>query len=144
MQKAVQKYRSTESKYKGGAREMYITYDLEQRTRAGYTSVYPNVKRVYIAGEVRDWQKGTFKKRTGREVYGVLIEYVQRRQRSRREVYTASRGQTVYNVSPGAVAASAQRFKQVVEIPKKASNIHFYNNSEHLPAQYQHALQNVR
>ena len=26
-------YRPTESKYKGGAHEMYVTYDLEQETR---------------------------------------------------------------------------------------------------------------
>mgnify|MGYP006987906056 CR=1 FL=1 len=26
-------YKPTESKYKGGAREMYVTYDLEQKTR---------------------------------------------------------------------------------------------------------------
>ena len=31
-----QDYRSTESKYKGGAHEMYVTYDLEQRTRGGH------------------------------------------------------------------------------------------------------------
>ena len=29
------RYRSTESKYKGGAHEMYVTYDLEQKTRSG-------------------------------------------------------------------------------------------------------------
>ena len=28
-------YRPTESKYKGGAQEMYVTYDLEQKTRGG-------------------------------------------------------------------------------------------------------------
>jgi hypothetical protein len=26
-------YKSTESKYKGGAMEMYVTYDLKQQTR---------------------------------------------------------------------------------------------------------------
>ena len=28
-------YRTTESKYKGGAHENYVTYDLQQRTRGG-------------------------------------------------------------------------------------------------------------
>jgi hypothetical protein len=28
-------YRPTESKLKGGAKTMYLTYDLEQRTRGG-------------------------------------------------------------------------------------------------------------
>jgi hypothetical protein len=29
------RYRSTESKHKGSAHEMYVTYDLEQKTRGG-------------------------------------------------------------------------------------------------------------
>jgi hypothetical protein len=41
-------YRRTEAKYKGGAHEMYVTYDLEQRTRGAKTAVYPKIKRVYI------------------------------------------------------------------------------------------------
>jgi hypothetical protein len=46
------RYRTTESKYKGGASEMYITYDLEQKTRGGGSTLLPKVKRVYIAGDV--------------------------------------------------------------------------------------------
>jgi hypothetical protein len=42
-------YRPTESKYKGGAHEMYVTYDLEQKTRGEQSAVYPRVKRVYIS-----------------------------------------------------------------------------------------------
>ena len=45
-------YRPTESKYKGGAHEMYVTYDLEQKTRGGDMAIYPKVRRVYIAGDV--------------------------------------------------------------------------------------------
>lgn len=45
-------YRPTESKLKGGAKTMYLTYDLEQKTRGGGSALYPKVKRVYIAGEV--------------------------------------------------------------------------------------------
>jgi hypothetical protein len=123
---------------------MYVAYDIEQRTRAGKMAVLPKVKRVYIAGEVKGWKKGTFKKRTGREVYGVLIEYEQSRQRYQRQAYTANRAGTTYKVQPAAVRGSSQIFKQVVEIPEKASNVHFYNNPDRLPALYQHALQNVR
>lgn len=50
-----QRYRPTEAKYKGGAHEMYVTYDLEQQTRRG-SAIYPKAKRVYIAGDVQDWQ----------------------------------------------------------------------------------------
>ena len=65
-------YRPTESKYKGGAHEMYVTYDLEQKTRGGQRAVYhPKAKRVYIAGHLKDWKSGVARKRTGRQVHGV-------------------------------------------------------------------------
>lgn len=53
-------YKSTGSRYKGGAEEMCITCDLEQRTRGGGTAMYPKVKRVYIAGNVSEWSVGFF------------------------------------------------------------------------------------
>ncbi len=40
------RYRPTESKYKGGASEMYVTYDVDRKTRGGGTASYPKVKRV--------------------------------------------------------------------------------------------------
>src|SRR5258707_3540877 len=91
-------YRPTESKYKGGAHQMYVTYDLEQRTRGQQTAVYPKVKRVYIAGDVKGWNTGAVRKRTGREVHGVRIEYEQARQRHRRKPHEARRGRTDYTV----------------------------------------------
>src|SRR5262245_17313011 len=86
------RYKATESKYKGGAHEMYVTYDLWQETRGGNKALYPKVKRVYVAGKVTNWQKGTFAKRTGRKVYGVKIDYEQSREAYTREGYTAKRG----------------------------------------------------
>jgi hypothetical protein len=59
------RYRSTESKYKVGAQEMYVTYDLDQKTRGGRSALYRKVKRVYIVGEVKDWKPGLVRKRTG-------------------------------------------------------------------------------
>ena len=61
---------------------MFVTYDLEQRTRSG-GAIYPKVKRVYIAGEVRDVAVGDFVKRSGRRVHGVplLHEHVGHRDR---------------------------------------------------------------
>lgn len=72
-------YRPTEAKYKGGAEEMYVTYDVAQKTRGGGGALYPKVKRVYIAGRVKDWKVGDFAKRTGRKVHGVKIDYEQSR-----------------------------------------------------------------
>jgi hypothetical protein len=136
-------YRSTESKYKGGASEMYITYDLQQKTPSGGSAVLPKVKRVYIAGDVKGWELGDFRKRSGREVHGVRIEYEQSRRRYRRETYTASRGQTEYEVPATGVAATKQPFAQVVELPQEARNIQFHTAND-LPERYRHARQRVR
>jgi hypothetical protein len=137
-------YHSTESKYKGGAQEMYVTYDLEQKTRGAQNAVYPKVKRVYIAGEVKGWHAGAAEKRTGRKVHGVRIEYEQNREGYRRRNFTARRGTTAYPVGPASVAPAAQRFVQVVEVPERARNLHFYPVQGDLPHKYRDALQRVR
>jgi hypothetical protein len=137
-------YRPTEAKYKGGAHQMYVTYDLEQRTRGAQTTLYPKVKRVYIAGDLKGWNAGAVKKRTGRQVHGVRIEYEQTRQHYRRKAYAARRGRTDYRVGPASVAATAQRFVQVVEVPERARNVQFYPQHAALPAKYREALQRVR
>jgi hypothetical protein len=137
-------YHPTESKYKGGAHEMYVTYDLEQNTRGGQSAMYPKVKRVYIAGQVKDWRSGAVRKRTGRQVHGVCIEYERRRAGYRRRGYAAHRGETEYPVEPAAVGPTSQRFVQVVELPEAARNVRFYPASAELPAKYRQALQRVR
>ncbi len=138
------RYRPTESQYKGGAEEMYITYDGQQKTRGGGSSLYPRVKRIYIAGQVKDWKVGAFKNRSGREVYGVLIEYEQSRKGYRREAYTAKRGETTYKVPATSVKSSSQKFRKMVSIPRQARNVKFHTDASQLPDKYQHALQNVR
>jgi len=135
-------YRSTESKYKGGAHEMYVTYDLEQKTRGGGKALYPKVKRVYIAGDVKNWETGDFKKRTGREVHGVKIDFEQTRTGYDREGFTAQRGETEYQVQPAHVSRARQSFSQIVEVPVAAKNVEFHEKG--LPERYRSALQNVR
>jgi hypothetical protein len=137
-------YRATESKYKGGASEMYVTYDLEQRTRGGGSALLPKVKRVYIAGDVEAWRLGEFRKRSGRAVHGVQIEYQQSRRPYRREGFRATRGQTEYTVPPSAVRQTTQRFAQIVELPERARNVRFHAHAKELPEPYRHALQSVR
>lgn len=141
---AKNRYRSTESKYKGGADEMYVTYDLEQKTRRDGTAVYPKVKRVYIAGEVKDWQAGVFEKRSGGQVHGVEIQYEQSRSGYRRKGYTARRGGTTYHVPPTTVKGSSQAFRKVVEVPQAARNVRFYPDESKLPEKYRQAMQDVR
>jgi len=73
-QNPTRRYKSTESKYKGGAKEMYVTYDLKQKTRGNGPALYHKIKRVYIAGDVTNWESGEVQKRSGRQVSGVLID----------------------------------------------------------------------
>lgn len=137
-------YRPTESKYKGGAREMYVVYDLQRRTRGEQSAAYPRVKRVYIAGHVKDWKTGVVRKKTGREVHGVRIEYEQSRKGYQRRGYSADRGETEYRVQPATIGAGSQRFAQVVEIPMRARNVRFYSDHAELPVEYRQALLRVR
>jgi hypothetical protein len=135
-------YRPTESKYKGGANEFYIVYDLDQRTRSGETALYPKVKRVYIAGRLKDWTVGDFKKKSGKRAHGVKIDYEQIRRGYRRRAFTATRMNRSYNVPPTTVKPSTQSFTQVVEVPLNARNVRLQTGE--LPPRYREALQNVR
>lgn len=123
---------------------MYVTYDLEQKTRGDGQALYPKVKRVYIAGEVQDWKVGQFEKRSGRKVSGVEIVYEQSRAGYRRQGYTAKRGDTTYEVPPTSVQSSSHSFRKVVEVPEKAQNVKFYTDAKKLPEKYRSALQDVR
>src|SRR5262245_45806816 len=137
------RYRPTESKYKGGAAEMYITYDVAQKTRGGGQATYPKVKRVYIAGNVDQWKTGTFTKKSGRAAHGVRIEYDQSRAAYHRKGFSATRGKTPYQVTPASVGPTSQRFAQVVEVPQGARNVRFYPSADRLPAKYRQAVQHV-
>jgi hypothetical protein len=138
------RYHSTESKYKGGADEMYVTYDLEQKTRGKETTEFPKIQRVYIAGKVKRWKTGKLTTRTGRKVNGVAVEYEQSRSGYRRKAFTAKRGNTTYRVAPTTVKGTSQSFTKVVEVPKQARNVHFYTTANSLPQKYRSALQSVR
>ena len=123
---------------------MYVTYDLKQKTRGNRAALYHKIKRVYIAGDVTNWESGEVQKRSGRQVSGVLIDYKQTRAGHQRKEYTAQRAKTTYKVKPATVKGSSQRFRQVVEIPEDAQNVHFYTGAKKLPRKYQSALQDVR
>ena len=105
-QNRIRRYRSTKSKYKDGAQEMYVTYDVKQKTRANQPALYPKVKRVYIAGDVTDWKSGEVQKRSGRKVSGVQVDYKQTRSSYHRKEFAAQRAHTTYNVKPATVKGS--------------------------------------
>jgi len=135
-------YKPTESKYKHGAAEMYVAYDLPQKTRGETQALYPKVKRVYIAGSVKGWQVGTFAKRTGKTVHGVKIEYEQSRANYHRKGYTATRGSAQYEIAPAQVRGTTSIFSKIVEVPENAQHVQLHTGS--LPAKYEAALQDVR
>src|SRR5215510_9445363 len=141
-QTATHYYKTTESKYKSGAKEMYVTYDLWQATRGDSQALYPKVKRVYIAGHVTDWHVGTFAKRTGKQVHGVKIEYEQSCVGYTQQGYTATWGDARYHVRPTQVRKGTTRFSHIVEVPEAAQNVQFHRGE--LPEKYRQALQNVR
>ena len=122
---------------------MYVTYDLEHRTRSG-TAIYPKTKRVCIAGNVTDWHAGTVQKRTGRKLRGVRLEQKQSRAGYSRTAYTAERGGASYEAVPASIGKTSQRFVQIVEVPEAAHNEQFHTDTSNLPDKYRHALQNVR
>jgi hypothetical protein len=142
LQRADNSYRPTESKYKGGADEFYIVYDLDQKTRGGGTALYPKVKRVYIAGHLKGWTVGDFTKKSGRKAHGVKIDYEQSRRGYHRRGFTASGMNGTYTVSPATVKPSTQSFTQVVEVPIAARNVRLQTGE--LPERYREALQDVR
>jgi hypothetical protein len=123
---------------------MYVVYDLQRGTRGEQSDAYPRVKRVYIAGQVKDWKAGGVRKKTGREVHGVRIEDEQSRKGYQRRGYSADRGETEYRVQPATIGAGSRRFAQVVEISKRARNVRFYSDHAELPVEYRQALQRVR
>lgn len=136
------RYNPTESKYMGGARDMYVAYDESQATRAGRQLTYSKVKRVYVGGQVKDWHVGTFANRAGPPVHGVKIDYEQSRTGYSRKPYQATRGSITYQVSPGRVSGGSSLFSKIVEVPKDARKIHFYVGK--LPSKYQQTRQRVR
>ena len=135
-------YKATESKYKGGAEEMYVTYDLVQKTRGKGQTLYHHVKRVYVAGDVKGWQVGTFEKRTGKQVHGVKLDYEQERAGYTRKGYTASRDGVQYEVQPARITGSKATFSKIVAVPQSAQNVQFHTGT--LPEEYRSALQDVR
>lgn len=137
------RYRPTESQYKDGAAEYYLTYDLEQRTAGDAETQFPHVKRVYLSGELRDWTVGDFKTRTGRQAHGVRIRYAQTRRGYRRRGFAATRGGKVYQTDAASVQPASQQFTRIVELPERAQNVRLHPPGG-LPPRYRSALQDVR
>ena len=138
------RYRPTVSQFKGGVDEMYVIYDMDQKSRGGGHAIYPKVRRVYIAGDVQSWTVGEVKKRSGRLVYSVTVsDHIGRRGLPAQGVYGQS-GPDQLQGSPASVKASSQIIRKIVEVPRDAQNVHFYQDMKRLPEKYRQAFQDVR
>lgn len=113
--------------YIGGADQMFVTYELELGPDAGEDGSCPQVTRVYLSGDLCSWEIGTFKTRSGAEVYGVKIEYQQTH-----ETYRARDLDTEYES-----AADTRRYTKIIEVPRAATTIEL---RAELPDRYRQAL----
>jgi hypothetical protein len=120
------------------AQEMYVSYDLPQRTRGGGTAIFPKVKRVYIPGEIQEWAVGNFRKRSGRHVFGVKVTYRVPAEPTIEESQTDSRPDAgrVSRIHP-----TYRRFTQVIGLPEAARNVQLHEAQAPGRAQY---LRSVR
>ncbi len=129
-------YNSIESEYKTRSRNMFITYDLEQRTRNGNTAIYPKIKRVYIAGNIKDWKVGRMHKKSGREVRGISITYEQTRKGYDHKNFEFKCDNIKYEIPTSIVSITYQEFTQIVEVPDNAKNMRFFADVSELPNKY--------
>ena len=110
------KYKPTTAKFKGRTKTYYIYYESLDRVRGGKLKWKPHVKRVYVSGDLIEWEVGTFTNRYGRRVHGVKIVY-----ENPRESYTAQRGSTKYKVKRTKVTVT-----KIVKLPEDARNVRIY------------------
>lgn len=111
--------------YKGGSDQMFVTYELGSELSEDGSC--PQVTRVYLSGDLCGWEIGTFKTRSGADVYGVKIEYQQTH-----ETYRARDIEREYES-----AAHSRRYTKIIEIPVGATTIDL---RAELPDRYRHAL----
>ncbi len=107
------RYRASEERYAGGGQVKYLVYRSPQPLRTGRVQERTRVRRLYFpasATEITAQGPQTITKRTGRQVYGVVVHY-----RYHLRGATAHRDKTPYSLPP----RWAERTK-VVELPRGA------------------------
>jgi len=114
------KYKPTTAKYKGRTKTLYIYYESRDRVRGGKVRWKPHVKRVYVSGELIEWEVGTFTNKYGRKVFGVKIVYD-----TPRKSFIAERGGMMYRVKRTTMIVT-----KIVELPRDARNIKLYTRKE--------------
>jgi hypothetical protein len=78
-------YKSSEARYNGGGKVIYLVYTSPQRLANGKQQTRTRVKRLYFpkdAGDITLGRPGMQERRTGRKVFGVEIRYRYRQDRA--------------------------------------------------------------
>lgn len=122
--------------------DLYVTFDIEETSSSGHRVLEPHARRVSIGGEVKEWQVGDFRRRSGREVHGIRIHYEQTRKGYLREGFTATRGGITYEVPSTDVEPGTSMFTHIVELPVRARNVQLHRGA--LPRRYREALRVTR
>jgi hypothetical protein len=108
------RYRASEERYAGGGQVKYLVYRSPQPSRTGRAQERTRVRRLYFpasATEITVQGPQAITKRTGRQVYGVVVHY-----RYHLRGATPHRDQTAYSFPP----RWAERTK-MVELPRGAT-----------------------
>lgn len=134
--------RAEQPRYPTTVSDLYVTYDIEEVTASGQRTLEPHARRVSIGGEVREWQVGDFRRRSGREVHGIRIHYEQSRKGYLRDGFTATRGGITYEVPSTDVEPGTSMFTHIVELPVRARNVQLHRGA--LPRRYREALRVTR
>jgi len=106
-------YKSTQSKYKGGAHTYYIIYEIMHQYRGKVRKMRKRVKKVYISGVLKNWERGTFRLKSGGKGYGIRFTY-----ENPRISFTAKRGKTKYHQPRALVTV-----EKVIPIPEGARKV---------------------
>jgi len=109
---------------------MFVTYEIDAvqlGADCDDDDCCAQVTRVYLPGDLCDWEIGVFKTRSGADVFGVKIEYQQTHECSR-----VRDQDTEYEC-----AADTLRYTKIIELPRSATAIEL---RAELPDRYRQAL----
>lgn len=109
--------------YKGGSEQWFVTYELQ--LDSSDEGSCPQVTRVYLSGDLRGWELGSFTTRSGATVHGVKIEY-ERTDDHHRLRDDAAEYET-----------GTRSFAKIIELPAGATDVALRSA---LPDRYRHAL----
>lgn len=114
----------------------YVTYDIERKVSDHRLISQPKIKAVTISGTLKEYKIGEMTKQSGRQVRGICITYEKKRKSHHRQGFKAKRKGTVYKVASSKIPRTVQEISVIIEVPPKATNLHFYAGKKDIPSKY--------